>query len=89
MSHLHLRAVQVLRAALPWHRPPGQVWRSNLLVVLEIASAKNHTALAYGASVASQRHKIISHNILIRDKLQNRSGWMLKPLEKRWKTSFM
>ena len=41
MSHLHslapaaragVRAVQVLRAALPWHYPPGQVWRSNLLM---------------------------------------------------------
>ncbi len=34
MSHLHLRAVQVLRGERsPWHRPPGQVSRpSNLLL---------------------------------------------------------
>ena len=29
-----------LRAVLPWHCPPGQVWRSNLKMVQEIASSE-------------------------------------------------
>ena len=35
----HLYCIYViLRAAIPWHRPPGQVWRSNLQISEGIAS---------------------------------------------------
>jgi hypothetical protein len=49
-----------LRAALPWHRPPGQVWRSNLPLNGKILSKGAHRlsgdCFSRGEHAPSQRH---------------------------------